>query len=77
MAVCQICGKRPQFGNKVARLGKNAVKRRVKARVKRTRKPNVQRIAVWMNGASRRMYVCTACIRSGRVVRPPERPRGG
>jgi large subunit ribosomal protein L28 len=75
VAICEICGKGPQFGNKVARLGKNAVKRRVKARVKRTRKPNVQRITVWVNGASRRMYVCTACIRSGRVVRPPERPR--
>lgn len=73
MAVCQICGKGPQFGNKVARLGRNAVKRRVKARVKRVRQPNVQRIAVWVNGGTRHMYACTGCIRSGRVMRPPER----
>lgn len=71
VAICEICGKGPLFGNAVARLGKNAIRRRVKARTKRAQKPNIQRITVWVNGTSRRMYVCTRCIRRGLVQRPP------
>lgn len=73
VAVCEICGKRARSGNAVARLGKNAVRRRVKARTKRVQKPNLQRITVWTNGTSRRMYVCTRCIRRGLIQKPPDK----
>ena len=57
-AVCKICGKGPQFGHNVSHAHN------------KTRKifhPNLQRIRVQWKGNSRRMRVCTRCIRSGRV----------
>jgi len=40
--VCQVTGKRPTTGNTISRLGKNAGKRRIKARTKRWFNPNIQ-----------------------------------
>jgi large subunit ribosomal protein L28 len=36
-------------------------------RTKRRWNPNVQRVRVLVNGAPRRMYVCTGCIKAGKV----------
>ena len=72
-AICDICGKRPQGGNKVKRRGlakyKGGVGRRVLKRTKRRFKPNLQRVRALVNGAAKRMRVCTQCIRSGKVVK--------
>lgn len=34
---------------------------------KRRFNPNLQRVRVLVNGAAKRTYVCTRCLKSGRV----------
>jgi len=59
---CEICGKGPQFGNRVSHAH-NVTNRRFN--------PNLQRVkAVLENGAHRRIRVCTRCLRSGKVRKP-------
>ena len=55
MAKCEMCGKGPQFGHNVSH-SKRATKRRFK--------PNIQRVRVEVNGQTRRMYLCTRCLRT-------------
>jgi large subunit ribosomal protein L28 len=69
-AVCELCGKHPSFGRKVRRLGKGALKRRVKSRTPRRFNPNIQRVRAVVDGRVRRIDVCTSCIRAGRVRKP-------
>ena len=57
-AVCQVCGKGPQFGHNISHA--HNVTRKVFH-------PNLQRIRVRWRGNAKRMRVCTRCIRSGRV----------
>lgn len=57
---CAVCGKRPAMGHSVSH---SAVKTR------RRFLPNLQRIRVLVDGAPRRLTVCTTCVRSGRVQR--------
>ncbi|MBC8479685.1 MAG: 50S ribosomal protein L28 [FCB group bacterium] len=56
--VCKICGKGPQTGNHVSHAH-NKVKRRWL--------PNLQRIRVNLNGAVKRVQVCTTCIKSDKI----------
>ena len=69
-AVCEICGKRPQAGKSISRLGKNALRRRIKSKSNRTFKPNVQRVRAVVDGTVRRIDACTGCIKAGKVVKP-------
>jgi large subunit ribosomal protein L28 len=56
--VCAICGKGPSFGNNRSH-SMVATRRRFN--------PNLQRVRMLVNGAIRRSYVCTRCLKSGRV----------
>jgi len=56
--VCEICGKGHQVGMNVSHAHN---------RTKRILKPNLQRVRISRNGGSARIYVCTRCLRSGRV----------
>jgi ribosomal protein L28 len=56
--VCEICGKRPQTGHRISHAH-NVTKRRWY--------PNLQRVRAVINGTRKRIRVCTACLRSGRV----------
>jgi large subunit ribosomal protein L28 len=38
-------------------------------RTKRRWYPNVQRVRALVNGSPRRLYVCTSCLRAGKVVK--------
>ncbi len=60
-SVCEVCGKRPSFGMRVSHSHR---------RTKRRWNPNVQRIRAVVDGAPRRIQVCTSCIRAGRVTKP-------
>jgi large subunit ribosomal protein L28 len=55
---CEVCGKGPQFGNIISHA--NNVKRR-------RWNPNLRSVHALVNGARKKLRVCTACIRSGRV----------
>ncbi|HEV2386555.1 MAG TPA: 50S ribosomal protein L28 [Candidatus Acidoferrales bacterium] len=57
---CEVCGKKPQYGNSVSH-GHNLTRRRWE--------PNLQRVRVLVQGARKRMRVCTNCLRSGRVTK--------
>ena len=58
--VCAVCGKAPSFGNKVSHAN-NKTRRRWE--------PNLQKVRAKVNGANRRILVCTACLRGGKVVK--------
>jgi large subunit ribosomal protein L28 len=60
-AVCEICDKRPSFGMNLSHSHR---------RTKRRWNPNIQRIRVAVNGGTKRMNVCTGCIKAGKVQKP-------
>lgn len=66
-ARCEVCDKGPTFGNRVSRLGKNALKRRVKSRNRRRFNPNIQRVRTTVGGTPTRVNVCTSCLKAGKV----------
>ena len=55
---CEICGRGPLTGNTVSHAH-NLRRRRWNV--------NLRRIRARVNGVQKRIRVCTACIRSGRV----------
>ena len=59
-AVCDICGKGPGFGNKVSHSHR---------RTRRRFDPNIQRVRATVNGAPKRLNVCTSCLKAGKVTR--------
>jgi len=72
---CEICGKKPQMGNRVETRGKakylGGVGTKVTGITRRQFKPNLQRIKVQAaDGSTKRVKVCTSCIRSGRIQKP-------
>ena len=67
--ICDVCGKQPMFGKSVARLGKGAMIRRVKARTPRRFNPNIQPVRAIIKGTPTRLKVCTSCIKTGKVQR--------
>jgi len=56
--VCEVCGKGPRFGNNISHAH-NVTKRRWN--------PNLQSVRAVVKGARKRMNVCTACIRGGKI----------
>lgn len=60
--ICEICGKKPLTGNNVSHAH-NLTKRRFN--------PNLQRVRAVLNGRTKKIMVCTSCIKSGNVVKAP------
>lgn len=60
MAKCDVCGKGVHFGNKVSHSHR---------RSNRIFHSNVRSVNCVVNGGSKRMNVCTRCLRSGAVER--------
>jgi large subunit ribosomal protein L28 len=58
--VCQICGKRPMAGNNISHAH-NVTKRRWNI--------NLRPVHAKVQGGSKRMRVCTSCLRSGKVTK--------
>ncbi len=56
--VCEICGKGPQFGNKISHAH-NVSRRRWNV--------NLRPVRAMVKGASKRVRVCTNCLKSGKV----------
>ena len=57
---CEVCHKGMTSGNNVSHSNR---------KTRRTWAPNTQRVHVIVNGAPKRMFVCTRCLRSGKVER--------
>ncbi|HXJ30689.1 MAG TPA: 50S ribosomal protein L28 [Gemmatimonadales bacterium] len=58
--VCDVCGKGPQVGNNVSHAN-NKTKRRWY--------PNLQRVRALVDGKTRRLRVCTRCLKSNRITK--------
>jgi len=71
--ICAICGKSKRVGGSVTRRGmakaKGGIGTHVVKNVKRVFSPNIQEVHVKENGTAKRMKVCTACIRSGKITK--------
>ena len=60
MAKCNVCGKATVFGNNVSHSHR---------RSNRAFKPNLRRVKAVVDGTPTHIYVCTRCLRSGKVTR--------
>lgn len=60
MAKCEFCDKGVSFGIQVSHSHR---------RSNRVWKPNVKRVKVILDGSPKHVYVCTRCLRSGKVTR--------
>ncbi|AWE42210.1 MULTISPECIES: 50S ribosomal protein L28 [unclassified Actinobaculum] len=59
-SVCDVCGKHPGFGKSVSHSH---------VRTNRRWNPNIQRVRAVVNGTTKRLNVCTSCIKAGKVER--------
>jgi large subunit ribosomal protein L28 len=57
---CDLCGKGPQFGNNISHAH-NTTRRRWNV--------NLQSVKAQVSGGSKRIRVCTSCIKTGKVVK--------
>ncbi|HHY18186.1 MAG TPA: 50S ribosomal protein L28 [Firmicutes bacterium] len=60
MPKCEICGKTRIVGNRVSHSN---------IKTKRDWSPNIQRIRAVIGNTTKRIYVCTRCLRGGKVKR--------
>lgn len=60
MAKCAVCEKSVHFGNNVSHSHRKSGK---------MWKSNVKSVKVKMDGGAKKMYVCTSCLKSGKVER--------
>jgi large subunit ribosomal protein L28 len=58
--ICEICGKGPQFGNKISHAH-NVSKRRWNV--------NLRPVKAKIGGGNKRIRVCTSCIKAGKIVK--------
>ena len=58
--VCQSCGKGPSFGHSRSH-SMVATKRRFD--------PNLQKVRALVDGSPKRVYVCTRCLKAGKVIK--------
>ena len=57
-SVCEVCGKHPSFGMSISHSHR---------RTKRRWNPNIQRVRAVVGGTSKRINVCTRCIKAGKI----------
>ena len=58
--ICEVCGKKPITGNNVSHSHHKTRRRWL---------PNLQRVRAQVNGAVKRIKVCTNCLKSGKVLK--------
>ena len=62
--VCEVCGKGTVAGRSISHAHNVS---------NRTMKANLQRVRAVVDGVTQRIWVCTRCLRSGKVQKPPVR----
>jgi large subunit ribosomal protein L28 len=58
--ICSVCGKHPTAGRNVSHSHRVT---------NRTFEPNVQKVTVKEDGHVKKAYVCTKCLKAGKVER--------
>lgn len=59
-AVCDVCGKGPGFGNNVSHSNR---------KTRRRWNPNIQTVRAVVNRTTKRVHVCTSCLKAGKVTK--------
>jgi len=57
---CEVCGKGTVSGNSITHSDR---------KIKRTWKPNVRKITIVEKGVPKKKFVCTRCMRTGKIQR--------
>ena len=69
--VCEICGKKPAAGRTIARRGLAKAKGGVGLKITginiRRFMPNLQVAKIIVKGTVKRIKICTACLKAGKV----------
>ena len=60
MAKCEVCGKGVSFGIQVSHSHRSS---------NRMWKANVRKVKAVVNGTNKSVYVCSRCLRAGKVER--------
>ena len=60
MAKCDVCGKGVTFGLKVSHSNR---------KTNRAWKPNIRKVKAVVDVTNKTVYVCSRCLRSGKVTR--------
>ena len=58
---CQLTGRQPGFGKSVSHSH---------VRTNRRWDPNIQKVRAVVDGTTKRIRVCTACLKAGKVRKP-------
>ncbi|MGH2773109.1 MAG: 50S ribosomal protein L28 [Actinomycetota bacterium] len=58
--VCDVCGKSPQTGKSISHSHRRTNRRWI---------PNIQTVRTAVGGASKKLRVCTSCIKANKVPR--------
>ena len=61
---CISCGKKPVRGNSVSHSNKKTI---------RKFNPNLQMVNIMLAGKKSKEYVCTKCLKAGKVLKAPPR----
>lgn len=64
MAKCEVCGKTLSHGNQIS-IARSHVSRRST----RTFKPNLRTVKTIVDGQTKKISVCSKCLRAGKVER--------
>jgi large subunit ribosomal protein L28 len=62
-AKCDVCGKGPVFGRNI-RYNHGGQWERRAPKTSRRFEPNLHNATIYVNGAARRVRICTRCLRS-------------
>lgn len=75
--MCSLCGRKPVIGNMIVQRGKakrdGGVGKKTTGVTRRFFRPNLQRVRSLVGGKPVRAWVCTRCIRAGKVTKPPRK----
>jgi large subunit ribosomal protein L28 len=59
--LCAYCEKKPVVGHKISHSN-------IKTKIRHF--PNLQKVRALVDGLTQRVYVCTRCLRSGKLLKP-------
>ena len=62
MAICEICDKSVNYGNKLS-----ITRSHISKRATRTFKPNLRTVKTIVDGQPKKIKVCAKCLRAGKV----------
>ncbi len=77
--VCTFCGKRTESGGQIARRGlakkDGGVGLKTTGHTLRKFKPNIQKVRAVVDGVSKRVRLCTRCLKSNAITKKVRAPQ--